>query len=124
MKGESSHARRYSARYSATKAILTRAQSTPTFSGCGKSWKGIQTIQYTFARCAAQATSLCHSPQVGIPAGVLGLRHVPNSVTRLATLLVCTQANLYHPPNHTLITQFFEPPTFSQWQLCHIRFPA
>src|SRR6266404_6116054 len=70
MKDESSHARRYSARYSATKAILTRARSTPTFSGCGKSWKGIQTIQYTFARCVAQATSLCHSPEVGVPAGV------------------------------------------------------
>src|SRR5260370_9057976 len=100
MKDESSHARRYSARYSDTKAILTRARSTPTFSGCGKSWKGIQTIQYTFARCVAQATSLCHSPEVRVPAGVLASlvtlcgtfsKPLPSVHKQICTTLLITQ---------------------------------
>src|SRR6266446_413421 len=116
MQDESSHARRYSARYSATKASLIRARSTPTFSGCGKSWKGTLTIQYTFARCVAQATSLCHSPEVGIPAGVLASL-VTLCGNSSKPLLVCTQGNLYHPSNPTVLRA---PQPFSQWQLSHI----
>src|SRR5258708_25507231 len=115
MRNESSHAARYSARYSATKAILIRALSIPTFSGCGRSWKRTLTIQYTFARCVAQATSLCHSARAE------SLRGYSQRLSRCAENFQSPYSSVYNEIGTPLfIAQFFQPQSLSQRRLPHV----